>query len=83
MKIRKSLYSLKQAGRVWYTKITEVLNLLGYIPSVADPCLFVKTSRKQKKSFILLYVDDIFIMSNTEAEYEAVRMHLENHYVCW
>lgn len=77
--LRKSLYGLKQAGRVWNTKINEVLKQLGYVPSDADPCLYVKTCKK-KKSFILLYVDDMLIITNTEAEYERVRNHLAGQF---
>lgn len=70
--LRKSLYGLKQAGRVWNAKISDVLKQLGYVPSESDPCLFVKTWKK-KKTFILLYVDDMLIFTDTEAEYERFR----------
>lgn len=77
--LRKSLYGLKQAGRVWNEKINEVLQKIGYVPSESDPCLYVRTSRG-KKSFILLYVDDMLVVTHDEREFQRVRGCLECHF---
>ena len=69
--LRKSLYGLKQAGRVWNQRITEVLRNLEYQPSEADPCLFVRM-KNGCRSFILLYVDDMLIVCPNEAEYQRI-----------
>ena len=60
--MKKSIYGLVQAARQWWKKFKEVLNKLGYKASLADPCLFVKDG--DKKSFIMIYVDDGGIFSN-------------------
>lgn len=77
--MRKSLYGLKQAGRVWNGKINEVLQALGYVPSKSDPCLFVRT-HNGRKTFVLLYVDDMLIVTHDEDEYRRVRNHLQRNF---
>jgi hypothetical protein len=57
--LKKALYGLVQAARQWWKKITEVLSQVGFLPSPADPCLFVKKQNKDDPpAFVILYVDD-------------------------
>ena len=62
-KLRKGLYGLKQGGRIWNEKIDKYLKSQGYIPSDADPCIYVKC-KKGKIVIIALYVDDTIIVTN-------------------
>ena len=55
--LKKSIYGLVQAARQWWKKFKEKLDKLGYKPSAADPCLFVKQD-SEKISLIFVYVDD-------------------------
>lgn len=41
-KLKKSIYSLKQAGRCWNEFLTKVLMKSGLKQSKEDPCLFFK-----------------------------------------
>jgi Reverse transcriptase (RNA-dependent DNA polymerase) len=54
--LKKAIYGLVQAARQWWKKFKEVIRQIGYKPSLADPCLFVKDNGS--KSFIIIYVDD-------------------------
>jgi Reverse transcriptase (RNA-dependent DNA polymerase) len=54
--LKKAIYGLVQAARHWWKKFKEVIRQIGYKPSLADPCLFVKDNGG--KSFIIIYVDD-------------------------
>jgi hypothetical protein len=57
--LKKALYGLVQAARQWWKKITEILQQIGFNPSPADPCLFVKMQKKNEPpAFVILYVDD-------------------------
>ena len=42
--LKKNLYGLKQAANSWYDMLKEGLRLRGFTESVADPCVFVKSS---------------------------------------
>lgn len=58
-KLRKALYSLKQAPRAWHERLTEFLVNNGYVRGVVDKTLFI---RKQEGNLVVaqIYVDDIF-----------------------
>lgn len=66
-RLQKSLYELKQASQQWYKKISEVLLKASFIQYDAKNTLFFKIT---EDSFIalLVYVDDIFIASNNDAD---------------
>ncbi|KAE8665560.1 PLAC8 family protein [Hibiscus syriacus] len=66
-KLRKSLYGLKQAPRAWYGKIVEFLTKSGYSVTPVDSSLFVKDN-EGKLAIILVYVDDLIITGDDEAE---------------
>ena len=60
-KLNKSIYGLKQAARVWFLAISELLRSLSWNQMEIDPCLFVKISKTGKLMYLLLYVDDTVI----------------------
>jgi hypothetical protein len=61
-KLSRSLYGLKQAGRVWYERLCAELIKLGFKPSTADPALFTLDDGGVKV-FLLVYVDDCLIVA--------------------
>ena len=61
--LRKSLYSLKQAPRAWYTKLRVALQSWGFVRSVSDASLFIKRTSKFVL-FVLIYVDDILVIGS-------------------
>jgi Reverse transcriptase (RNA-dependent DNA polymerase) len=65
--LKKALYGLVQAARQWWKKITEALSKVGFKPTEANPCLFVKKGEGRKSpAFIILYVDDGGIIGTKE-----------------
>jgi uncharacterized protein YuzE len=64
LKLKRSLYGLKQSPRCWNKKFTGVLKTNGYIQCEADACLFVRTNQNGEKAAIAIYVDDCVIMGN-------------------
>ena len=67
-KLKKSLYGLKQAGRLWYQEITAALLQFGCTQSAYDPCLFIKHSDKSDGAvmYVVLHVDDMLVVSSDE-----------------
>jgi hypothetical protein len=63
-KLEKTLYGLKQAPRAWFARLSGKLQELGFVPSKADVCLFIY-STKEVNIFMLVYVDDIIVASST------------------
>ena len=66
VKLRKSLYGLKQAGREWGQLLTSFLVSYGFTRSSIDVCMYTFTSGS---SFIWLcvWVDDCVIVDNCSA----------------
>jgi hypothetical protein len=57
VEIRRSLYGLPEASKLWYDYFTKALTLGGYTICPHDPCLFLR-KRGSEISIIALYVDD-------------------------
>ena len=43
LKLQRSLYGLKQAGRTWNVKIDKSLWRLGFTPTSGDSCVYQRT----------------------------------------
>ncbi|CAA7043502.1 unnamed protein product [Microthlaspi erraticum] len=75
-RLKKSLYGLKQASRQWFLKFSSVLLKLGFAKSHADHTLFVKNV-SGKYLAVLVYVDDIIITSNCDADVDQLKEDLK------
>ena len=58
--LRRALYSLKQAPRVWFAKFSSTISRLGYMASHYDFALFFRRTDKCN-ILLLLYVGDMII----------------------
>ena len=58
IKLQRSLYGLKQSGRMWYNRLSECLIKEGYTNNPVCPCVFIK---KNGSEFVIIavYVDDL------------------------
>jgi hypothetical protein len=61
VKLNKSLYGLKQAGREWNANLHTTLTNAGLTQSKYDPCLYEKFNGTTITALIVVYVDDILI----------------------
>ena len=66
-KLNKALYGLKQAPREWNIDIDLFIKSLGYTPTDADPCIYVKHT-KHGTIVLCLYVDDTIAAYPKSAE---------------
>jgi hypothetical protein len=53
---KNELYGLIKASRKWWKKFKEVMIYIDYVPSPADPCLFINTSTNHLLSFMCMMV---------------------------
>ena len=60
----KALYGLKQAPRAWYSRLSQKLQALGFLPSKSDTSLFIY-NKSNTSIFVLIYVDDIIVTSSS------------------
>jgi hypothetical protein len=58
----RALYGLKQSPLLWYKELTAFLRSISLKPIQSDPCLFMD---RTSGSFILIYVDDLLILTKT------------------
>ncbi|KAH9138471.1 hypothetical protein AeRB84_017219 [Aphanomyces euteiches] len=77
--LKKSLYGLKQSGRLWHTEIDTTLLSFGYRRSKLDPCLY-HWSSNGKMSLCGLYVDDLLLLSTCPTFYESAMTTLKSRY---
>lgn len=70
-KLRKALYGLKQAPREWHKRLKTELEKIGFVPSEADPGLYIK-QHEEGIIFLLVYVDDILLASATDTIIDSV-----------
>ena len=78
VKLKRSLYGLKQSGRMWYNRLSEYLMRKGCSNSDDCPCVFIKRS-SSGFCIVSVYVDDINIIGNTQ-NIDETRNHLKTEF---
>lgn len=75
-RLRKSIYGLKQAARVWHQTITAILLELGFSQCKSDSCLYKKLIGTEWM-YLLIYVDDILVLCKQEEMINAIEAELQ------
>jgi hypothetical protein len=78
-KLDKAIHGLKQAPRAWYSQLSTKLQMLGFIPSKGDTSLFFFKDHMVTR-YILVYVDDIIVVSSSEEATTALLCNLEKDF---
>ncbi|SGZ34392.1 BQ5605_C071g12878 [Microbotryum silenes-dioicae] len=79
LQLHRSLYGLRQAGRIWNDEIDSALSALGYVATGSDHCVYVRTTG-DVHHYIALYVDDLLMISPSLPEIERTLQGLEQRY---
>ena len=66
--IVKALYGLRTSGSSWHRRISDVLRDMGYVPSTADPDVWMKDMGNYY-AYLCAYVDDIIKISKKPQEF--------------
>lgn len=74
-KLDKALYGLKQAPRAWYSRLSGKLQQLGFQASKADASFFF-FCQGGLTMYLLVYVDDIIVVSSSEGAVAALLKNL-------
>lgn len=81
LRLRKSLYGLRQAGCLWQQELARTLASLDYFPISADTCIFAKRGATgSNASFISVFVDDLVFFSSDANEIARVQAGLAARY---
>jgi len=70
VRLQRSLYGLKQSGRMWLNRLSNFLLQRGYTNNDDCPCVFIKKSTNGF-CIISIYVDDLSIIGTTRDIEEA------------
>ena len=65
IKLQRSLYELKQSGRMWYNGLSQYLLKEEYVNNSIYPCVFIKKT-ENGLAIIAVYVDDLNLIGTSE-----------------
>lgn len=70
--LRRSLYGLQEAPRVWYEHLKKHLKIMGLSPMMNAPCVF-----RGDGIIVLCYVDDILVMGREKKKVDSFMVNLK------
>jgi hypothetical protein len=80
-RLKRSLYGLKQSGRVWNKKFVTFLKKIGFTQLNADPSILVKRKQGETSKIIMsVYVDDLLIAAKTMSLVNSLKQELTDEY---
>ncbi|GMF61722.1 unnamed protein product [Phytophthora fragariaefolia] len=79
LRLQKSLYGLKQSGKLWSDTMHKFLLEIGFARSKLDPCLYFRRS-DDKLTVLGLYGDDIVVVSQRESDSDWVMQKLADQF---
>lgn len=79
LKLKKSLYGLKQSGAVWNKCLNELLvHKLKFKRAKTDPCVYIRGSKMNEIVILAVYVDDVLIFSRNQIEIDRIKSEINN-----
>jgi len=75
LELKKSLYGLSVAPKLWYEHLRDRLIARGFKPSKLDPCLFYRNHVA-----IAVYVDDLIMISKDKKDLDNIVAELRNEF---
>jgi hypothetical protein len=80
LKLVRSLYGLKQAGRVWYECLSSALLELGFIRFDSDNCVFMRRRKDTGLILLAVHVDDLTGAAPNDAAWDSFCAELNTKY---
>ena len=78
IKLQRSLYGLKQSGRMWYNHLSKYLLKEGFKNDSICPYVFIKRS-EFRFAIVVVYVDDLNLVGTSEEVTKTVN-YLKNEF---
>ncbi len=78
-RLLRSIYGLKQSGRLWNQKVIGFLQTLEFKPLNADPSILI-SNRDEAILMISVYVDDFLLASNNPQALQWLKSGISNKY---
>ena len=72
LRLKKTLYGLKQSGREWWKVLGDALHELGFDRCETEWGMYVSKDKSGTKALLLAYVDDIVIAAKTTSEIDRI-----------
>ncbi|CAI5705566.1 unnamed protein product [Peronospora effusa] len=70
LRLKRSLYGLKQAGRLWHQLLRKTLLKLNFVQCITDTCIFYKVD-SGGTTVIGTYVDDLLVTATSTGRVDA------------
>ena len=65
----KARYGLKSSGKRWAEKFYDIIKDMGFTPSKADPCVWMRENKALKcYEYLAIYVDDLCIAAQDKVQ---------------
>jgi hypothetical protein len=80
VRVDKAMYGLIQSAKLWYKELTTFLEVNGFKKCPSDECVLVKHVDGKEAIVVLLYVDDLLIMSKVATDRYWLKDILEQKY---
>lgn len=74
-RLRKGIYGLKQAGRLWHARLSKKLKSIGLESTKGEPCMY-HAHRDGNLLLLVIYVDDILMASTDSGWVDEVKEKL-------
>ena len=79
LQLHKALYRLKQARRRWYKTLCWILNTIGFTQLEYDFAVFYTKKNKQTVVILLIYVNNITIVAQSNNIINMIKNSLQLH----
>ena len=76
-KLKRSIYGLKQASRLWNIRFDQAIKSFGFEQNLDEPCVY-KRHQDKVVMFLVLHVDDILLIGNDVGVMSSVKVWLSS-----
>ncbi|CAI7799976.1 unnamed protein product, partial [Closterium sp. NIES-53] len=80
--LRRPVYGLRQVPREWHDTLRTIFAALGFVPSTADPSLFLCIDTSLPPFYVLVYVDHLVFATADSEALTIVKSELQKRHTC-